>query len=91
MPHHAVEVRGSEDAALTERLAALRVELDLPGGFAAPVLAEAEESAAAVLASTPTIERTLNAHGLARVRRWGRGVAGFFTPEGARDPLPLLR
>ncbi|MCK6095981.1 RNB domain-containing ribonuclease [Micrococcus sp. EYE_162] len=51
MPHHAVEVRGSEDAALTERLAALRAELDLPGGFAAPVLAEAEESAAAVLAS----------------------------------------
>ena len=42
--------------------------------------------AAAVLASTPTIERTLNAHGLARVRRWGRGVAGYFTPEGARDP-----
>lgn len=51
MPHHVVEVRGSSDAALTERLAALRVELDLPGGFGAPVIAEAEASAAAVQAS----------------------------------------
>lgn len=41
--------------------------------------------AAAVLASTPTIERALNAHGLASVRRWGRGVGPAFTPAGARD------
>ena len=41
--------------------------------------------AAAVLASTPTIERALNAHGLSRVRRWGRGVAPIFRPDGARN------
>lgn len=52
--------------------------------------------AAAVLASTPTIERALNDHGLPRVRRWGRGVAPVFTPGGARDatiaalPGPVL-
>ncbi|MEH3047497.1 glycosyltransferase family 4 protein [Sphingomonas adhaesiva] len=52
--------------------------------------------AAAILASTPTIERTLNAHGLPRVRRWGRGVAREFVPHGARDarmaalPGPVL-
>ena len=42
--------------------------------------------AAAVLASTPSIERALNAHGIHRVRRWGRGVADVFRPEGPRDP-----
>jgi glycosyltransferase involved in cell wall biosynthesis len=41
--------------------------------------------AAAVLASTPTIERALGAHGLTRVRRWGRGVAPLFAPAGPRD------
>ncbi len=52
--------------------------------------------AAAILASTPTIERTLNAHGLPHVRRWGRGVAREFTPHGARHaamtalPGPVL-
>jgi glycosyltransferase involved in cell wall biosynthesis len=43
------------------------------------------DPAAAVLVSTPTIERTLRAHGLARVRRWGRGVAREFHPGGAVD------
>ena len=41
--------------------------------------------AAAVLASTPTIERTLHAHGLPRVRRWGRGVGPAFAPAGGRN------
>ncbi|MGK6324531.1 glycosyltransferase family 4 protein [Sphingomonas sp. DT-51] len=42
--------------------------------------------AAAVLASTATIERTLRAHGLTRVRRWGRGVGPAFRPDGAVEP-----
>ncbi|VXC89454.1 glycosyltransferase family 4 protein [Sphingomonas sp. 8AM] len=52
--------------------------------------------AAAVLASTPTIERALNAHGLTRIRRWGRGVAPLFRPQGERNaamatlPGPIL-
>jgi glycosyltransferase involved in cell wall biosynthesis len=41
--------------------------------------------ASAVLASTPSVERTLRDHGIATVRRWGRGVGKVFTPEGARD------
>jgi glycosyltransferase involved in cell wall biosynthesis len=47
----------------------------------------------AVLVSTPTIERSLQAHGLARTRRWGRGVdlscfrAGL-TPHPALAALP---
>jgi len=41
------------------------------------------DPAAAVLVSTATIERTLRAHGLSRVRRWGRGVGPAFRPEGA--------
>ena len=44
------------------------------------------EPAAAVLVSTATIERTLRAHGLSRVRRWGRGVGRAFRPEGALEP-----
>jgi glycosyltransferase involved in cell wall biosynthesis len=44
------------------------------------------EPAAAVLASTATIERTLRAHGLERVRRWGRGVGPAFRPLGAAEP-----
>ena len=43
--------------------------------------------AAAVLASTPSIEGALNAHGIHHVRRWGRGVADLFRPEGPRHPL----
>ncbi len=52
--------------------------------------------AAAVLTSTPTIERALGVHGLTRVRRWGRGVAPLFSPAGPRDatmaalPGPVL-
>ena len=42
--------------------------------------------ASAVLASTPSIEGALNAHGIHHVRRWGRGVAGLFRPDGPRDP-----
>lgn len=45
--------------------------------------------AAAVLASTATIERTLHAHGLTQVRRWGRGVAPAFRPEGPLDARML--
>lgn len=44
------------------------------------------DPAAAVLVSTATIERTLRAHGLTRVKRWGRGVAPAFRPEGAVEP-----
>ncbi|WP_277981972.1 glycosyltransferase family 4 protein [Sphingomonas phyllosphaerae] len=44
------------------------------------------EPAAAVLVSTATIERTLRAHGLSRVKRWGRGVGRAFRPEGALEP-----
>ena len=43
--------------------------------------------AAAILAATPSIESTLRDHGLAQVRRWGRGVdLSLFAPEGPRDP-----
>jgi len=41
--------------------------------------------ATAVLASTPSIARTLAAHGITQTRHWGRGVAPEFTP-GAPDP-----
>ncbi|PAX08401.1 glycosyltransferase family 4 protein [Sphingomonas lenta] len=48
--------------------------------------------AQAVLASTPTIERTLRAHGLPQVRPWGRGVdRALFRPDGPRDDaMPAL-
>jgi glycosyltransferase involved in cell wall biosynthesis len=43
----------------------------------------------AVLVSTPTIARTLNAHGISRTRLWGRGVdLGCFGPD--RPPHPAL-
>jgi len=38
--------------------------------------------ACAVLASTPSIRETLAAHGITRLRHWGRGVdLGLFTPD----------
>lgn len=43
--------------------------------------------AQAILAATPSIARTLNQHGLAQVRAWGRGVDfSLFGMAGARDP-----
>jgi glycosyltransferase involved in cell wall biosynthesis len=52
---------------------------------------------AAVLASTPTVRRTLEAHGIAHVRPWGRGVdLALFRPDApphpafARLPRPIL-
>lgn len=42
---------------------------------------------AAVLASTPTVRRTLEAHGVANVRPWGRGVnLALFRPDAAPHP-----
>ncbi len=43
--------------------------------------------AQAILASTPSVARTLKDHGLANVRAWGRGVDfSTFGMDGARDP-----
>ncbi|OYY90477.1 MAG: alpha-mannosyltransferase [Sphingomonas sp. 28-66-16] len=43
--------------------------------------------AQAVLASTPSIAETLRAHGLTRIRHWGRGVdLGTFGADVAPDP-----
>ncbi len=43
--------------------------------------------AQAILASTPSVEATLAAHGLSRVHAWGRGVDfSQFGMDGARDP-----
>ncbi len=39
----------------------------------------------AVLVSTPTIQRSLEAHGLTSIRRWGRGVSPEFLPVGSVD------
>jgi len=42
---------------------------------------------AAVLASTPTVRRTLAAHGIAHVRHWGRGVdLACFGPDAPPHP-----
>lgn len=42
---------------------------------------------AAVLASTPTVRRTLEAHGVGNVRPWGRGVdLAQFHPDAAPHP-----
>lgn len=40
------------------------------------------QPADAILVSTPTIQRTLEAHGLTRIRRWGRGVSREFNAAG---------
>ncbi|MFT3978704.1 MAG: glycosyltransferase family 1 protein, partial [Sphingomonas bacterium] len=40
-----------------------------------------------ILASTPTIEAVLAAHGLTQVRRWGRGVSAEFRPHGRLDAM----
>jgi glycosyltransferase involved in cell wall biosynthesis len=43
--------------------------------------------AQAILASTPSVEATLAAHGLPQARAWGRGVDfSLFGMDGARDP-----
>ena len=43
--------------------------------------------AQAVLASTPSIAETLRAHGLTKIRHWGRGVdLSTFGPDVAPDP-----
>lgn len=43
--------------------------------------------ASAVLASTPTVRRTLAAHGVANVRHWGRGVdLAAFRPDAPPHP-----
>ena len=39
----------------------------------------------AVLVSTPSVAATLEAHGIAHVHRWGRGVAPEFVADGACD------
>jgi glycosyltransferase involved in cell wall biosynthesis len=43
------------------------------------------QPAEAVLVSTPTIQRALEAHGLTRIRRWGRGVSQEFSATGPID------
>jgi glycosyltransferase involved in cell wall biosynthesis len=44
-------------------------------------------ASAAVLASTPTVRRSLETHGIAHVRHWGRGVdLGCFAPDVAPHP-----
>ena len=41
----------------------------------------------AILTSTPSVDAALRAHGLSRLRRWGRGVdLAVFSAEGATDP-----
>lgn len=43
--------------------------------------------AAAVMVSTPTVEKQLQDNGIANTRHWGRGVdLELFTPEGPRHP-----
>ena len=42
--------------------------------------------AAVVLSATPTLDAELAAHGIARTRRWGRGIdRALFRPDGPRD------
>jgi glycosyltransferase involved in cell wall biosynthesis len=48
------------------------------------------QPAHAILASTPSIERTLRDHGLMQIRRWGRGVDfANFRPDGTLEPAIL--
>lgn len=53
MPHRAVGLHGHADPVLLERLAALRVEHELPAAFPAEVEAEAEAAAREVSAALP--------------------------------------
>jgi glycosyltransferase involved in cell wall biosynthesis len=42
----------------------------------------------AILTSTPSVDAALRAHGLTRLRRWGRGVdLAVFSADGAADPM----
>ena len=43
------------------------------------------QPSSAILVSTPTIQRSLEAHGLTQIRHWGRGVSPEFTAAGPVD------
>lgn len=44
--------------------------------------------AAGVMVSTPSVRRTLQAHGIGHVKHWGRGVdLNVFTPDASPPPL----
>lgn len=59
----------------------------LPARFFWPYFRWFHGPANAVLASTPSIRRTLNAAGIIRTRPWGRGVdTAVFRPDGPRHP-----
>lgn len=56
--YHLDLARSAAQTELAHSLAALREEFDLPAGFSPEVLAEAEQAAAAVVASLPETDRT---------------------------------